>query len=324
MFVALTRETAIFVDKSANNQMMDVSLIADFGRCVFESMADRISASTISLCGAWIRESPESPKIDVTDQFARILASDGGNIMLDAAAITPDMLLGDKTDPGAPAAHRRWWNFWSKRPECGGAGRSAVGSSIPCWLMIKFGIRGGAKYIVCYNIPEEPVTFPPKLPSTTEMTPLSQQILSCSLVLTKDEQHLSQPDPEKEQEQQQQQQPKAPAATAEQEEQQDAVSEEEEEEEEEEQTVADMSDALAMYAGPDCLFFGRRIFDVRLAMADYFDTMPRADMRDALWKMISATPGCHSHVSICKGDGSQTCLDSSWQILTSPTRPSQI
>lgn len=232
-------------------------LAGSFGGSVYETLADRFKCAVSVVKAVWFpRQTPYTGGVDVTAGFRGELLRIGGGISLVDARISTRRLLSQSgTDDdgagggggGAPAsdsggawnACKRAFGFGgggqhsprgrSGAVETGGERQSGRERSVSPVagpkanrgnLCVFFSIPGGAHYVVYYRLPEETVTFPPPAISgaVATLTPLERQIISAGLI---------------------------------------AVTQGVEEEEEEELVLLDLTDEIALLAGPDGSFFGR-------------------------------------------------------------------
>jgi hypothetical protein len=241
---------------------------------MYDAAVDRMS-STVVLNGATLmnKSRPYSRHEDVTKGFQRALLRCGG-LSMAGERLDPGSLYRDSQD------QPRWYNIMgNRRPTpLPGWSQDAFGSEgTEEWVLcITFTVQGGSMYMMCYNIPGEPVDFPPNNVDFRSITPLDKQIMSFQIV--------------------------SRSQTA-------KETEEEEEEEDDDNVVLDMTEYVGMMAGPDGCFFGRAEVDIVPAMAMAVAKMGRGRFLEALMGALSASPPGRMMAVLVSGDGSGRELD---------------
>lgn len=218
-----------------------VSIAGSYGESVFDTFVERLSSSSVMVTEAWLRSAEDifGHRIDVTRSFLQLLLEIGGGVLLDNITISPVDLIS--TQPRRPSTTYAFYDIRRLLPSSNNKAPNPVALPDPQWLGVEFKVPGGIQYTVCYRIPDEPVTFPPRMANTKTMTPISLKITRAVLssVQGGDDDGV------------------------------DKETDDEEEEDDDDDTVLiDFTASAQRMSGPAGDFFGRETLDLRLAIAE--------------------------------------------------------
>ena len=208
-----------------------MALALRLGESVYDTFVERLQNSSLTIKQVWMRPCDKGlwyDRVDVTNAFVGLMYELGGGVVLHDCSITPELmvLLSEQERQSGGGG----WFGWARRGRQRAVSPPEVRQG-PWWMVVEFQVPGGVVYSVCYKIPDELVSFPPKTANTTTFTPIGKQIISAVLRSV-------------------------------------STTEEEIEEEEEGDALVDMTEQLQRFAGPAGDYFEREIVDLRLSMAE--------------------------------------------------------